>query len=81
MIRIHGEMVEVKAQVTTVSGFSAHADCRELSRWEDGFKVPPKQTFLVHGEPPALEALRGRVAQRGWPVHIPAHLETVRLDG
>src|SRR5215472_4097814 len=74
-------MVGYQAQVTTVSGFSAHADCRELSRWEDGFKVPPKQTFLVHGEPPALEALRGRVAQRGWPVHIPVHLETVRLDG
>ncbi len=80
MIRIHGEMVEVKAQVTSVSGFSAHADWRELSRWADGFRAPPQRTFLVHGEAPALEALRGRLAQRGWSVHVPAHLEVVRLE-
>jgi len=80
-IRIHGEMVEVKAKVITVSGFSAHGDWRELLRWADGFRAPPKQTFLVHGEAPALEALKGRIAQRGWPVHVPVHLETVQLDG
>jgi len=81
MIRIHGEMVEVKAEVTTVSGFSAHGDWRELLRWADGFREPTKQTFLVHGEAPALVALKGRIAQRGWPVHVPVHLETVQLDG
>ena len=80
-IRIHGEMVEVKAKVITVSGFSAHGDWRELLRWADGFRAPPKQTFLVHGEAPALEALQNRLAQRGWPVHVAAHLETVQLDG
>jgi len=80
-IRIHGEMVEVRAKVITVSGFSAHGDWRELLRWADGFRAPPKQTFLVHGEAPALEALKGRIAQRGWPVHVPVHLETVQLDG
>ena len=80
-IRIHGEMVEVKAKVITVSGFSAHGDWRELLRWADGFRAPPKQTFLVHGEALALEALKGRIAQRGWPVHVPVHLETVQLDG
>ncbi len=79
-IRIHGEMVDVKAQVMAVTGFSAHADWRELLRWAGGFRTPPKQTFLVHGEPPALEALRARIADKGWPVHVARHLETVQLE-
>jgi len=79
-IRIYGEMVKVSAQVAAVSGFSAHGDWRELMRWMSGFRAPPKQTFLVHGEAPALEALRERVAQNGWPVRVPQHLETVELD-
>jgi len=79
-IRIYGEMVKVNAQVAAVSGFSAHGDWRELMRWMSGFRAPPKQTFLVHGEGPALEALRERVAQNGWPARVPQHLETVQLD-
>ena len=79
-IRIYGELVKVSAQVAAVSGFSAHGDWRELMRWMSGFRAPPKQTFLVHGEAPALEALRDRVAQNGWPVRVPQHLETVQLD-
>jgi metallo-beta-lactamase family protein len=79
-LRIYGEMVKVSARVMAVSGFSAHGDWRELMRWMGGFRAPPKQTFLVHGEAPALEALRARVAQNGWPVQIAQHLETVQLD-
>ena len=36
--------------------------------------------YLVHGEGPALEALRQRVAQNGWAVEIAQHLQTVQLD-
>jgi hypothetical protein len=31
----------------------------------------PGRTFLVHGEPPALEAQRARLAARGWRVEAP----------
>jgi len=79
-IRILGEMVKVNAQITSVSGFSAHADWQEMLRWMKGFRSPPKQTLLVHGEPPALEALRGRIASNGWAVHVAGYLETVQLD-
>ena len=38
-------------------------------------------TYLVHGEPVALQALAKRIAtERGWPVHIAAHQERVELD-
>ncbi len=79
-IRIHGEMVKVNAQIRAVSGFSAHADWQEMLRWMKGFRSPPRQTLLVHGEAPALEALRARVASNGWAVHVPGYLDTVGLD-
>lgn len=78
-VRIHGEMVPVRAQLMQVSGFSAHADWQEMLRWMDGFTSPPKQTLLVHGEPRALEALKARVGAKGWNTHIPAYLERVEL--
>jgi metallo-beta-lactamase family protein len=78
-LKLLGEVVEVHAKVLTVSGFSAHADWKEMLRWMDGFSPAPRQTLLVHGEDVALEALRQRVAARGWPVAVPKHLETVEL--
>jgi metallo-beta-lactamase family protein len=78
-IRIHGENIPVNAVLKTISGFSAHADWREMLRWMEGFEHPPRQTLLVHGEPKALSALAERVKKKGWPVHIPAHGETVPL--
>lgn len=78
-IRIHGQMVPVRAQLLQVSGFSAHADWEEMLRWMDGFTSPPKQTLLVHGETRALEALRARVSAKGWKTYVPKHLERVEL--
>ncbi|MFZ5440407.1 MAG: MBL fold metallo-hydrolase [Myxococcota bacterium] len=78
-VKLLGELVEVRAKILSISGFSAHADWHETLRWMDGFKSPPKQTLLVHGETGALEALRQKVAARGWPVAVPQHLERVEL--
>lgn len=78
-IRLLGEVIEVRAKILNISGFSAHADWHEMLKWMDGFEAPPKQTLLVHGEAGALEALKQKVAARGWPVAVPRHLETVEL--
>jgi metallo-beta-lactamase family protein len=78
-LRIHGEDVPVKARVATISGFSAHADEEEITRWLGTFPSPPGRTFLVHGEPPALAAARERMERLGWAAHVPAHLEEFRL--
>jgi metallo-beta-lactamase family protein len=78
-LRIHGEDVPVNARVASIAGFSAHADEAEISRWLATFPSPPARTFLVHGEPPALEAARLRQERLGWKAHVPAHLETVPL--
>lgn len=78
-LRIHGEDVPVRARVASISGFSAHADEAELSRWLATFPVPPRRTFLVHGEPSALAAARGRLERLGWPCDVPRHLEAFEL--
>ncbi len=78
-LRIHGEDVPVNARIESIGGFSAHADEAEIQRWLGTFPAPAGRTFLVHGEPSALEAARQRMERLGWPAHVPAHLEEVAL--
>jgi metallo-beta-lactamase family protein len=78
-VRIHGEDVPVKARIASISGFSAHADEGEILRWLGTFPSPPRRTFLVHGEPPALAAAKTRMDRLGWPCHVPGHLEEIPL--
>jgi metallo-beta-lactamase family protein len=73
-LRIHGEDVPVKARVASIGGFSAHADEAELSRWLATFPSPPARTFLVHGEPGALQAAKARMDRFGWTAEAPPHL-------
>ncbi len=78
-LRIHGEEIPVKARVASIDGFSAHADEAEFARWLGTFPAPPARTFLVHGEPAALQAAKARMDRLGWSAHVPAHLEEVAL--
>jgi metallo-beta-lactamase family protein len=79
-LRIHGQEVQVKAEVVTIDQLSAHAGRNELLRWLSGFSAPPRQTFLVHGEPVALESLQSAITNRMlWPVTVPAYLQSFDL--
>lgn len=79
-LRIHGEEVPVRARIIEIAQLSAHAGKSELLRWLSGFQAPPRQTFLVHGEPPALNALRDAVAnQYHWPATIPDYKQSFEL--
>lgn len=78
-IRIHGADVPVRAAIGQIYGFSAHADYDETDAWLAGMGAPPKRTFLVHGEPEALEATRKRLTERGWNITVPEHLQRIEL--
>jgi metallo-beta-lactamase family protein len=79
-IKIHGQMVPVKAKVESMGSLSAHADSSEILRWLSGFKQAPKTTFVVHGEPAGSEALRDKINKDlGWNVVIPEYLQTFEL--
>jgi metallo-beta-lactamase family protein len=77
-VKIHGEYVPVRAQVSQLEGFSGHADSDELMAWMRALRRPPRQSFVVHGEPDAADALRLRIKDElGWPVRVPQHGESV----
>jgi metallo-beta-lactamase family protein len=62
-VRIHGEDIEVKAQIRTVGGLSAHGDQDDLARWYEGFENSPP-LYLVHGEVESSEQFRDYMKQR-----------------
>jgi metallo-beta-lactamase family protein len=79
-VKIHGEWVPVGAAIERIDSMSAHADAGEIMRWLSGFTRAPQQTFIVHGEPPAQDALAARIhAERGWATKAPAHGERVEV--
>lgn len=57
-VRIHGDEIEVRAEVTRLEAFSAHADEDELVRWVA--QAVPERIALVHGEDEAREILAAR---------------------
>jgi metallo-beta-lactamase family protein len=81
-------MRQVRCQVRSISGFSAHADEPELLAWLKNFttgKQPgepgyPRRVFLVHGDPEAQHALEPGVRALGFETHIPVWHERVTLD-
>jgi metallo-beta-lactamase family protein len=79
-IKIHGEYVPLRAQVTQIANLSAHADGAEILGWLSHFKAPPKRTFIVHGEPDAADALRMRIEEQlHWRCQVPGYLESFEL--
>ena len=80
-LRIHGEDVPIGAEVVNLRQFSAHAGKSELMRWLTGLPAPPRQTYLVHGEPAASAALKSAIESNfKWRVALPAYRQTVDLD-
>ena len=80
-IKIHGRMVPVRAHIESISSFSAHADYREILAWLMGFNRAPRNTFVVHGEPEASQAMRDRIVkQLGWAATIPELGQSFELN-
>ena len=48
-LRIFGEEYQLKAEVATINGLSAHADRAELLEWTGHLTKRPSNTFIVHG--------------------------------
>jgi metallo-beta-lactamase family protein len=80
-LRIHGADHEIRAEVVTITGLSAHADSDELVRWAGSMPGRPSRVFLTHGEPEASQALASRLrTELGWQVDVPALGDSVSLD-
>jgi|KBSMisStandDraft_5_1062788.scaffolds.fasta_scaffold00616_2 metallo-beta-lactamase family protein len=80
-IKMLGQVVSVGARIERLDSMSAHADANEILRWLKGFTQPPHTTYIVHGEPPAADALAARIqAELKWSTHVAKHFERVDLN-
>jgi metallo-beta-lactamase family protein len=79
-VRILGQEYERRAEVESITGYSAHADRDELRSWVRRLGGPVRRAFVVHGEPPALEAMSTILREEGVrDVRIPKHGESFEL--
>jgi metallo-beta-lactamase family protein len=79
-IKMFGQRVPVRAKITTIDGFSAHADQSEIFRWLQGFERAPQKVYVVHGEPKAAATLAELIRERlKWNVAVPKYGESVVL--
>lgn len=75
--KIHGQYVQINAQISQLEGLSGHADQAGLLQWSRHFRKPPAQVFVVHGEREAADALRSQLKdQLGWPARTVEQLES-----
>jgi metallo-beta-lactamase family protein len=82
-VHLDGLEREVRCQIRSISGFSAHADESELLDWLGHFVAgdrKPRTVFLVHGDPEALDALEPKVRALGLAPYRPAWREEVELS-
>jgi metallo-beta-lactamase family protein len=64
-VKIMGEMMEARAEVETIGGYSAHADRSELRNWVRRIGGPVKRAFVVHGEEPGRQAMAKILKEEG----------------
>lgn len=60
-VKIHGETIDVKANIHTLSGLSAHAGQNDLLRWFDSLGRGKPKVVLTHGENPQRAALASQI--------------------
>lgn len=71
-LKFYGKYYPVKAEIHHIESLSAHADQQGLLDWTSTIKNIPEETFLIHGEPTAQDALRVKLQDTyGWKVKIP----------
>jgi len=65
-VKIYGEDFDVRAQVVSIDGYSAHADQAELLAWAQPLdRNRLQQTFVVHGEQQAALTFAERLNDTG----------------
>ncbi len=57
-VEIEGETVKVACPITSIGGYSAHADQQDLLNFVRGMQRWPRQIRIVHGEGEAREAFK-----------------------
>ncbi|HWB84043.1 MAG TPA: MBL fold metallo-hydrolase [Bryobacteraceae bacterium] len=79
-VRIFGEPMRVRAEITSLDALSAHADQGELLRWIAPMARSLRKVFLVHGEPEQSQTLASAIhAAYGVDVVLPTRGQSFEL--
>ena len=79
-IKIHGEVVSVRAQIRSLHNMSAHADYNEIIEWFSRSKIQPEKVFLTHGEAVGAEEFAVKLTEIfGWKCTVPKQDELLSL--
>jgi metallo-beta-lactamase family protein len=86
--RVDGQEYQVRCDVRSITGFSAHADEPGLLSWLGNFIAGrkagdpgvPRRVFIVHGNPDAQAVLEPKIQALGLPTLAPSWHQTVILD-
>ena len=71
-VKMHGELVPVRARIEQIEEFSVHADANELIKWLGSASEAPGQVFVVHGEAGVAESFSDLIVSKlGWKSHAP----------
>ncbi|MFN3515175.1 MAG: MBL fold metallo-hydrolase [Phenylobacterium sp.] len=65
-VSIQGEQIQVRARIRSLDVYSGHADADGLVSWAKARAPVAGDVFLAHGEPAAIEGLRGRLTEAGF---------------
>lgn len=79
-LRIFGQLFEVRAEVQTINGLSAHAGQDALLKYAAAVKGRAKKIYLVHGEQDAATAFMQKLNENGiGPFEYPVWKEQVEI--
>jgi metallo-beta-lactamase family protein len=83
-VNIFNQEREVRAEIKTLSGLSAHGDKNEMLKWlKDSIAIDnqkPKKIFLIHGEDDSREAFSKTIrVETGIECYLPSYEESIEL--
>lgn len=80
-VRIYDRFYDVRCQVRTIHGLSAHADGSELLRFLEPTLKSETTAYVVHGEVPQAEGFASRLLQAGMGRALVPAMETSVVSG
>lgn len=80
-IKIHGQLIPIRADVEVLTNTSAHSDYNETLEWLGHFEKAPKKIFITHGEYEAATSLKHKIEVKfGWPCIVPHYQQKAELS-
>ena len=80
-VRIHDQLIPVKAEIAVMNGFSCHADRTDFADFLGPLAGEVGKARLVHGEPDQAAALMTTLQEKGYKdVAYPERGDTVTID-